>query len=175
MTIKPEVPESWKEQPQEERETRAIRRQRRLSERYQERQEERLERTKRHRERREQMVQGTKKALGAAEKETTGFIRDVRREGIRSGYRTANNLQRYNPLSRRRRVYRGQPQTGRGRTIGYAGPGVGPRIIQEFSQSSHPLDRDLLGGGGDKDFFGNQQQRELIGSNHDKKTQPKYY
>jgi hypothetical protein len=156
--------------------TRAIRRQRELSQRYEQRQQDRLERTKRHRERREQIVQGTKRTLGAAEKEATGFIRDIRKEGIRSGFKVQRTLQRFNPLrNRRTRISRGQPQ-GRGRTVGYQGPGVGPRIISEFSQSSHPLDRQYFSNGqDDKDFFGNQQERELIRSSTIKKKEVKYY
>lgn len=126
------------------------------------------------RNRRREMVEGTKRTLRAAEKEATGFIRDIRREGIRSGYQTRQTLQRYNPLRQTRRIRR-VPSVIRGsrRTMTYEGPGLGERAVQEMSGGQHILDRD---------FFGSGEQRELIGqTTHDltlgqkDKKQTKYY
>ena len=123
---------------------------------------------------------GISKASSAASRNIRGFAKEIRTEGIRSGYKTGRSMERVGvrilsrgigsrsaPASRSRGIVRYRPVTP-------DHGGLGDRTVAEISQGyTEMLDRDMIGPREERDFFGTSNQgRELISS---KKKDIRYY
>lgn len=124
----------------------------------------------------ERALRGAKQAVSTGYRSIRGFASDVKKEGIKSSYKTERTLKRVNPIRRERELRRYARRTPRVRIIQRrevtpASPSLGERIVGEMSYGYTPvLDRQFFSTE-EKDFFGEGIKEQELVSNPLKKNQ----